>query len=169
MYDAMATHQTPGSSAPHVVRTVVDWRPGSIAAGGMKSLDVTMPVGCFGPAVGDLARASHASLSDQILGAANGGLLISARVVAPQVVRVMIENRYNANAVTIPNGAMNVMAESAVTSAGNSADGNMWIGSGPVELFAGEKIFVAARSHTNGDYLQISKQGSFLRITNLVP
>jgi hypothetical protein len=136
--------------------------------GGMAYLDVLMPVGCFTPTMGDLARASHPSLSDAVLGGLNAGLRISARIVAPQLVRVMIENRYNAVPVNIPSGLMNVMAESAVSSAGNSTDAMSFIGSGPVELFAGEKIMTAVRSHTNGDYLQISRL-SFLRITNLVP
>jgi hypothetical protein len=167
-YDAMGTHNTPGSSCPHAVRAVAEWAPGYIPAGGMAYIDVLMPVGCFAPVPGDLARASHPSLTDAMLGGLNAGLLISARIVAPQLVRVMIENRYNPGPVNIPSGLMNVMAESAVSSAGNSTDAMSFVGSGPVELFAGEKIMTAVRSHTNGDYLQIS-QLAFLRITNLVP
>ena len=41
-----------------------------------------------------------------------------------------------------------------------------FICSGAVELFAGDKIFIAARSHSRGDYIQIS-DATFLRITNL--
>ena len=167
-YDTLACVYTPGSSVPDAVRMSVQWAPGTIAAGGMARIDVTLPAGSFSPAVGDLALVSHASLSDQLLGAANAGLLISARIVAPLTVRVMIENRYNTGPVTIPAGTMNIIAESAVSTAGNSVDAWSWVGSGAVELLAGEKLMVVACSQSPGDFLQIDAS-SFLRISNIVP
>jgi peptidoglycan hydrolase-like protein with peptidoglycan-binding domain len=65
----------------------------------MAFIDVTLPAGSFTPTLQDFVRASHASLSDTVLGAANAGLTISARMVAPSIARVMIENRYNAGPV----------------------------------------------------------------------
>lgn len=167
-YDRMATHDTPGASAPQAVRTTVQWEPGPIAPGAMAYADVPLPTGSFAPAVGDLVRVSHTSLTDAVLGAQNTGILISARIVAPGIARVVVENRYGVEAVAIPGGSMNVLAESAVTSAGNSQDAWCYLGSGPVMLLAGEKIFVAVRSSSLGDFLQISPS-SFLRISNVVP
>ncbi len=168
LYDGLASHDSPGSSSPNAVRTSVHWVPGTIASGGMTYVDVTLPVGSFSPTVGDLVRASHVSLTDAVLGAANAGLLISARMVAPLVARVMIENRYNASPVAVPGGIMNLLAESAVSTAGNNEDAWTFVSSGAVRLLANEKLLIAVRSKSPGDYLQIDNV-SFLRIANIVP
>jgi len=165
-YDRMASHDTPGSSVPKAARTTLTWEPGTVAAGGMIYTDVKLPSSSFDPAVGDLVRVSHTSLTDAVLGEKkNAGVLISARIIAPGVARVMVENRYNTKAVAIPSGTMNLLAESAVESAGNNQDSWCYLNSGPVVLLKGEKIFVGARSESRGDFLQISN-GSFLRIAN---
>lgn len=167
-FDYMAMHDTPGSSVPRSVRTSVQWEPGTVEPGAMVYVDVPLPTGSFDPAVGDFVRVSHTSLTDAVLGAQNVGLQTSARIVAPGIARVIVENRYGGQPVTIPSGSMNVLAESGVTSAGNSQDAWCYLGSGPVMLLAGEKIFIGARSNSRGDFLQIS-QASFLRISNVVP
>ncbi|WP_374562273.1 hypothetical protein [Ideonella sp.] len=167
-FDRMAAHDTAGSSVPKSVRVSVTWEPGSIAAGGMTYTDVALPSGSFDPIVGDLVRVSHTSLTDEVLGEKkNAGVQISARIVAPGVARVMVENRYGAKSVAIPSGTMNVLAESAVASAGNNQDSWCYLNSGPVVLLAGEKVFVGVRSSSRGDFLQISN-GSFLRIANVM-
>jgi len=166
-YDFLAMHDMPGSSAPKSVRSTVQWAPGPIAAGGMAYVDVTLPVGSFTPAIGDLVRVSHASLTDAVLGAANIGLAISARIVADRIARVVVENRYNVGTVDVPDGSMNLLAESASTSAGNNGDSWSYLGSGPVYLLAGEKVMIAVRSLNPGDYLQVDNS-AFLRISNVV-
>ncbi len=168
LYDTLAAVYMPGSSVPNAVRTSVQWSPGTIAAGAMATTEVMLPAGSFVPTIGDLVLVSHASLADSVLGAANAGLAISARIVAPRVARVMIENRYAASAVTIPAGTMNLVAESAVSTAGNSVDAWSWLGSGSVELLANERLMVAVCSQSPGDFLQIDAS-SFLRVTNVVP
>lgn len=168
LYDGLAMHDMPGSSVPNAVRAVFQWAPGTIAPGAMAYVDVVLPVGSFTPTIGDLVRVSHASLTDAMLGAANVGLLISARMVASRVARVTIENRYGTGPVNIPDGRMNLLAESAVTSAGNNEDGWSYLGSGPVYLLAGEKLMIVVRSLTAGDFLQIDNT-AFLRISNIVP
>jgi hypothetical protein len=166
-WDRMAAHDTPGASVPKAVRVSVKWEPGTIAAGSMTYVDVPLPSGSFDAAPGDLVRVSHSSLTDAVLGEKkNAGVQISARIVAPRVARVMLENRYNPKAVTIPNGDMNLLAETAVASAGNNHDAWCYLHTGPVMLMAGEKIFVGVRSYSRDDHLQISN-GSFLRITNI--
>lgn len=167
-FDRLAMHDTSGSSAPNVVRTTVQWEPGTIEPGAMAYVDVTLPTGSFAPTVGDVVRIGHTSLTDAALGPQNIGLLTSARMVGPGVARVIVENRYGSQAVTIPGGRMNVLAESGVSSAGNSQDAWCYLHSGPVMLLAGEKIFIGARSNSLGDFLQIT-QSSFLRISNVVP
>jgi hypothetical protein len=168
-YDNLAAVFMPGSSVPNAVRTSVQWAPGTIAAGAMVATDVALPAGSFAPGIGDLVRASHTSLADAVLGtAANTGLAISARIVAPGRVRVVVENRYNAGAVTIPEGTLNLLAQSATSTAGNSVDAWSWIGSGPVELLANEKLMMVVCSRSPDDFLQIDAS-SFLRISNIVP
>jgi hypothetical protein len=168
LYDTLAGRDMAGSSVPNTVRVETPWSPGAIAPGAMASIDVALPAGSFTPSLGDLARVAHTGLADALLGAANTGLLISARMVAAGVARVMIENRYNPVAVTIPAGTLKIVAESAVSTAGGSANGWAWVGSGPVQLQAGEKLMIALRSESQGDFLQVG-DASFLRIRNIVP
>lgn len=166
-YDGIAGRDLPGSSVPDTVRVSVPWSPGTIAARGMASLDVTLPAGSFTPTNGDIALASHTGLDDALLGAANKGLLISARIVGPGKARAVIENRYNAGPVTIPAGMLAILAESATSTAGGSANAWCWEHSGRVELLAGEKLMIAVRSESTGDFLQVD-DASFLRIRNIV-
>jgi hypothetical protein len=168
VYDYLAMHDVPGSSVPNTVRTSLQWAPGRIAAGAMAYVDVTLPAGSFTPTIGDLVLASHTGLTDAALHGANVGLLISARMVAERVARVVIENRYNAGPVDIDSGTANLLAESATTTAGNNGDSWAYLGSGAVYLLAGEKLMVTVRSLNPGDYLQMGRS-SFLRISNIVP
>lgn len=167
-YDTVAGHDTAGSGAPNIVRTTLAWSPGTIAAGAAATTDVTLPTGAFAPTIGDFVLASHAGLTDALLGPANAGLLISARMVAPGVARVMIENRYNPAPVTVPSGLLKIVAESAVSTAGGSAKAWAWVRSGRIGLLAGEKLMIALRSESQGDFLQVG-DASFLRIRNIVP
>ncbi|MEK8033509.1 hypothetical protein AACH06_22030 [Ideonella sp. DXS29W] len=166
-FDRLAANDLPGSSAPKSLRSSFEWEPGAVQPGSMVYIDLQLPAGSFVPTVGDLVRVSHSSLADDLLGAKNVGLQISARMVGPGVARVLIENRYGERKVNVPRGSMNVLVESAVASAGNNNDAWCYLNSGPVMLQAGEKIFVAARTGTPGDFLQIT-DGSFLRVSNMV-
>jgi hypothetical protein len=167
-YDTLAGRDMAGSSAPAVVRVEASWPAVTIAARGMASRDVAVPAGSFAPSTGDLALASHTGLADARLGAAGAGMLISARMVAPGVARVTIENRYNAAAVTVPAGMVRIVAESAVATAGDSGSAWSWTNAGRVLLLAGEQLMVAVRSESQGDFLRVG-DASFLRIRNVVP
>jgi hypothetical protein len=168
LYDNMAAHDTPGASVPVALRTVISWTPGSIPPGGMVYRDVPLPAASFTPDVGDHVRVTHTGLSDALLGPANTSLVLSARVVAPQLARVMIENRYGASAIAVPKGELRLLAESSVATAGNNGDSWTYLTVGPVRILADEKLLISVRSSSPGDFLQIDA-GSFLRIANVVP
>jgi len=166
-YDAIAGHDTSGSGAAAIVRVSVPWSPGTIAPRAMATADVAVPPGSFAPTVGDLVLASHTGLDDALLGAANAGLLVSARMVGPGLARVAIENRYNAAPVSVPAGRLAILVRSATVAAGGSANAWSWERSGRVRLLAGEKLMIAVRSESDGDFLQ-ADDASFLRIRNVV-
>lgn len=165
-YDFLAVNETTGGDTMPLARAAVTWDPGTIAAGGMAFVDV--PLTAYFPLVpGDVVQVGHTSLTDALLGTKNAGLLISARVVNPNKIRVWIENRYNTSAVTIPSGTLNVAAQSATILGGsNSADAWTFLNSCTVYLYAGEKIFIAVKSNTPGDYIQISSL-SFMQISSV--
>jgi hypothetical protein len=167
LYDSIAAHDTPGSDAPNYIRTSVQWAPGTIAVGKAVHVDVTIPSASqLSPTPGDAVMASHTGLTDATLGAGNAGLMISARVVAPNVVRVWLENRYGTGPITVGNGDLNLAVESMTTSTGNSSDGWTFLNSGPVLLLAGEKLMMTVRTGTPGDFMQVDAK-SFLRIANV--
>jgi len=102
--EQLATQDLPGSATPPTVRfpappdgakTVVTpfpWTPGTIAAFSAVDVDVTMPIaGVVKP--GDVALASLSSLSTAAMDVnALDALSISAKVIAPDTVRVSVLN-----------------------------------------------------------------------------
>ena len=167
LYETLASHDTPGSDVPNYKRLTVNWTPGTVNAGSFVTLDVPLPTaGVYTPDVGDAVDVSLTTLGDATLGAASSGFLLSGRVVAPNLVRVWLENRYNTAAVKVPQGKLNVTAKSQTSVAGNSSDAWSFLNTGPTLLYAGEKIFMAARVSTAGDYIQLTKM-SFMQFANV--
>jgi hypothetical protein len=157
-YDRLAVIDQPAADSPTHVRGSWTWAPGALAPGQAVSTVVTLPkTGLI--AAGDLVEAAHTSLTDTAIGAeANAAVAISARVIAPDKVRITVENRWGNQAVTIPSGTLNLLASSATTSRGESADAWNVLQTPTVLLYAGEQIFGIWRSDTSGDYIQTTNQ-----------
>ena len=163
--ERLATQDITGSSAPTIVRlpvpgsgATIPWTPGAIPLGGRVSIDLTMPVtGIVG--VGDVALAALTSLTDGLLGvAATTALILSAKVIAPDVVRVTLFNPTIASGVNVPQGNLNVVAMNAQNRVGESADGWTVLSSTMYQFFRGDVVYAYFLSLCPGDYMQSSDQ-----------
>lgn len=166
-WDDMTAHDTPGSDPPRYARGHFTWAPGVIRTAASMSVEVAIAGGAFTPDTGDVAQAAYSGLGTAVLGADDVGMRISARVSAPGTVRVTIENR-NDHDVNLGTGQLNVVASSTMSDAGNSIDAWTYMASPPVYLLAGEKLFLAARSGSAGDFIQTTTL-TFVQVMNLVP
>lgn len=156
----------PGSSAPETARFKGAWTPPDIPLGTIVTVDVTVsPAGVVRP--GDTAQASHTQLRDGAMPPeALAALIIQAKVVADDTVRVTLYNPTVAEGIRIPAGNLNVVAMSAVKSAGGSGDGWHPLHSPSVVLEAGDKVYATVRHHVAGSLVQATKM-SFLQIDRL--
>ena len=156
----------PGSSAPETARFKGDWSPPDVALGAIVTIDVKVsPAGVVKP--GDPAQASHTQLRDGAMPPeALAALVVQAKVVADDTVLVSLYNPTVAEGIHIPAGSLNVLATSAVKSAGGSGDGWHPLHSPSVVLEAGDKVYATVRHHVNGSLVQATKM-SFLQIDRL--
>jgi len=166
-YDDLTAHDTPGSDVPRYARGQFQWTPGKITKYGFVYTELTLADANYTPQPGDMVQAAFTQLTDAVLGADNIDMHVSTRVIAPGKVRVAINN-HNDHDVQVPLGMINIMATSSQVTAGNSIDAWSFPASPPVYLLAGEKLFLAVRSGTPGDFLQTTNV-SFMQVMNLAP
>jgi hypothetical protein len=156
----------PGSNPPEPARFQAPWSPPDIALGAVVTTDVTVePAGIVKP--GDMALASHTQIKDGAMPAdALAALVVQAKVVDADRVRVSLYNPSVAAGIHIPGGTLNVVAMSALRLNGGSGDGWHPLHSPSVVLEAGDKIYATVRHHVAGSLVQATKM-SFLQIDRL--
>lgn len=166
----LATQDMPGSATPKTVRlpappngahdtyTPFPWTPGTIPLGGYANIDVTMPIpGIVVP--GDVALASLTSITDALIGAnAVSALVISARVIAADTVRVTIFNPAISPSVTIPKGNLQVLGMSALLATGDSGAARTLLSSTTVAMSKGDRVYATFSSLQLGDVMQSSAE-----------
>ncbi len=161
----LATQDITGASAPQTVRfpqpgsaTVLHWTPGVIPLGARASIDITMPViGIIAP--GDLALASLTSLNDGALGVlATAAMILDAKVIAADTVRVTLFNPTIAAGVNVAQGSLTVLGMNAQDRVGESADAWTVLSTSMTQLFRGDMIYATFSSLCPGDYMQSSTQ-----------
>lgn len=161
--DRLASVDIPASDPPTMARYQGEWTPGFVAMGNIVTTDITVsPAGIVKP--GDLALASHTSITDSILGAtAVGALITQARVVAADKIRISVYNPMIPAGVDIPSGTLNVLGMNAVERSGRSNDAWQMLHTATEDLTAGEYIYAVVRTKTKGDYVQATRT-TFLQI-----
>ena len=165
--DYLASASIPGSDPPRMARHVGPWTPGRLALGQRVSLDVPLtPPNVV--AVGDLVLAQHSSLADGVIGAdAADGLLVQARVLAPDRARVTLRNLDVAAGVDIPAGELKLLAMTGVQTRGESADAWQMVHTASEKLQPGELIYATGRNKgVADDYIQSSRT-SFIQLERL--
>ena len=156
----------PGSNPPEPARFQGAWSPPDIALGAVVTMDMTVePAGIVKP--GDMALASHTQIKDGAMPAdALAALIVQAKVVGVDLIRVSLYNPSVAGGIHIPSGTLNVVAMSALRLNGGSGDGWHPLHSPSVVLEAGDKIYATVRHHVTGSLVQATKM-SFLQIDRL--
>jgi hypothetical protein len=165
-WDRLACYDVPGSDSPVNARSApgLSWTPGTLQPGQTVHTDVFLaPLGSVD--VGDAAQAGLSSLTSRILGSSVDQLRLTARVDAPDFVRVLLQN-VGDTAVTVPAGNLAVLAQSMVNYRGRSTDAWLTVQTADEVLLAGEQIFAMFRSKMPGDFVQVSNE-SFLQIEKL--
>jgi hypothetical protein len=165
-FERLAFVNTPGSDPPQMARYLGSFAPPVVGMGAVVSVDVTVsPPGIVGP--GDLAFAGHTGAADGLLPASSlAALIIHAKVIAPDTVRVSLYNPTIAEGIAIGPGTLKVDAMSASTHRGRSADTWQVLHSPSVELKPGDKVCGMAQHHIAGSRLQAT-QSSYLQIDRL--
>jgi hypothetical protein len=161
--DRLASVDIPGSNPPFMARYQGEWTPGLVPLGGVVSTEVTVgPVGVA--KVGDMAVVGHTRIRDDVLGSeAVNALILQARVVAADRVRVTLYNPTVAAGVHVPVGVLNVIAMNATETRGESNDGWQVLHTATETLEAGQLIYAVVRSRSTGDYVQATKT-TFMQI-----
>jgi hypothetical protein len=158
-----ATAKTVRMPAPplgaHATYTPIPWAPGTIPVGGYASIDLTMPITKI-VAPGDVALASLTSISDAAIGAnAVAALIVSARVIAADTVRVTVFNPTVSPSVTIPEGNLFVLGMSTQQATGGSGEARTVLSSvTAMPLAKGDTIYAVLSSLMPGDVMQSSAQ-----------
>lgn len=161
--DHLASCDTPGSSVPKTARWQGTWSPGTIAPGAMATLTVTLSApNAILP--GDLVMASHTQVCDAGIGAAAvDALLVQAKVVAADTVRVTMVNLLSPAAIKVPAGQLHVLAMTSVDTCGESNDAWQVLHTTTEQIQAGDRVYAVCRSLTTGDFMQCTNS-SFLQI-----
>ena len=161
--DHLASTDVPGSDPPQMSRYQGEWNPGRIDARSTVTTEIqTSPSGIV--TIGDMAIAAHTQIRDAIIGTeAVNALIMQAKVVADDTVRISLHNPSIAAGIQIPSGALHVVAMSAVYTRGHSNDAWGVLHTATETLSAGERIYAVVRCRVPGDFLQALKQ-CFLQI-----
>jgi hypothetical protein len=154
-FDILGSHDIAGASAPTDRRAVFAADGFTLPAGTDSFVDVTLAAAAVPYGLGDAAEASHTTAPPEVL--------VVARVIGPNRVRLWTRNRA-AYDVQVPAGQFRVRVTSLTNATGNSGNAWSYVNSGTLMLLQGEKVFVAVRSESPGDYLRVGDM-TFLEIT----
>jgi hypothetical protein len=164
--DHLASTDAPGSDPPRMSRYQGEWNPGRIDIGATVTTEIqTSPSGIV--TIGDMAIAAHTQIRDAVIGAhAVNALIMQAKVVADDTVRISLHNPSVAGGIQIPSGALHVVAMSAVDTRGHSTDAWGVLHTATEVVNAGERIYAVVRCRVPGDFLQALKT-CFVQIEKL--
>lgn len=153
----------PGSDPPAIARAQAEWTPPSLGPGEFASLDVVVaPAGTVQP--GDPAQASHSAISRARLDDVSlSALVVQAKVIAPDTVRVTLYNPRPAGSITLGAGTLRIVAMSGVRTRGSNGDAWMLLHTASTQLDAGDRVYGLIEHKVEGTRLQATRS-SYLQI-----
>ena len=157
----------PGSDPPAMARYQGDWAPPTIALGKTVSIDVAVTDlgGDVGP--GDIATAAPTSISQgKLSDAALSALIVQAKVIATNTVRVSLFNPSISGGISLAPGTLSVVAMSSTRTRGSNGDSWMVLHTASTQLEAGDKVYGLIQHKVAGTLLQATKS-SYLQIDRL--
>ncbi|HJV68120.1 hypothetical protein [Ideonella sp.] len=156
----------PGSDPPAMARYQGAWAPPALGPGQFASTDVSVaPAGLVAP--GDTVVASHTSISSARLGdEALTALIVHAKVIAADTVRVTLYNPGVAAGIAVPAGTLRVVAMSSVRTRGSNGDAWMLLHTASTRLDTGDRVYGLIEHKVDGTLLQATKS-SYLQIDRI--
>lgn len=139
---------TPASDSPRCGRGTINMEELQLAAGQAVTFDMGVVSTSNGPAgmlPGDMVQVAHTGVNDAIL--------LTARVIGPDFVRVVLRNMSPVTEIVAP-GVIRVLVQSASERRGESNDAWNVLGSPLEELQAGDRVYACVRVIVENDYVQ---------------
>jgi len=159
--DRLGQYDVSSSNCAATSRYSGAWKTGTIGKNGIVSKDVTLATpGIVG--LGDVATASHTGITTS-LAAGVGALVVTAKVIGPDTVRVTIWNSSQTHSVTVPNGTLNVLAMTAQATTGDARRGRSVLVSATEQLKANDLLYGTFKSTQAGDTL-LASPNTFIQI-----
>jgi hypothetical protein len=159
--DRLGQYDVSSTNCALTSRYAGTWKIDAIGKNGIVSQDVTVsPPGIVG--LGDVATAAHTGITTA-LGDAVAALVVTAKVIGPDTVRVTIWNSSQTHAVAVPSGTLNVLAMSAQTMTGDAPLGRSMMASASESLTQGDLIYGIFKSTQGGDQL-LASPNTFIHI-----
>jgi hypothetical protein len=159
--DRLGQYDVSSSNCGWTSRYSGAWKTGTIGKNAIVSQDVTLATpGVIG--LGDVAMASHTGITTAL---ADGvaALVVTAKVIGPDTVRVSIWNSSQTHSVTIPAGTLNVLAISSQTMTGDAPMGRSMMVSASESLVAGDLLYGTFKSTQGGDQL-LATPNTFIQV-----
>jgi hypothetical protein len=156
----------PGSDPPAMARYQGNWAPPVIGLGDIVSTDVTVaPAGIV--SAGDSVLASHSAISSSKLSdEALSALIVQAKMIAPDTVRVSLFNPRVAGGIALAPGTLRVVAMSGVRTRGSNGDAWMVLHTASTQLNAGDQVYGLMEHKVTGTLLQATRS-SYLQVDKI--
>jgi len=153
----------PGSDPPAMARYQGAWAPPPLGPGQFAHTDVIVaPAGLVAP--GDSVVASHTSISSAKLGdEALTALIVQAKVIAADTVRVTLYNPGVTAGIAVPPGTLRIVAMTGVRTRGSNGDAWMLLHTASTRLDAGDRLYGLIEHKVDGTLLQATKS-SYLQV-----
>ena len=159
--DRLGQYDVSSSNCPVTSRYSGAWKIDTIGKNGIVSQDVTLATpGLIN--LGDVAMASHTGITSALSDAV-AALVVTAKVIGPDTVRVTIWNSSQTHSIAVPNGMLNVLAMSSQTMAGDAPLGRSMMVSASEPLTRGDLIYGIFKSTQGGDQL-LASPNTFIHI-----
>lgn len=160
--DRIGQYDVSGSNFAWTSRYTGTWKVGIVGKNSIVSQDVTLAT----PGIitlGDVATASLTSI-DAALGLdAVAALVVTAKVVGPDTVRVSIWNTSQTSSISVPSGTLNVLAMASQAMTGDAPLGRSLLMSASEQLSAGDLLYATFKSTQGGDQL-LASPNTFIHI-----
>ncbi|HEV8692217.1 MAG TPA: hypothetical protein VGQ91_18065 [Ideonella sp.] len=162
-HDRLGFMNMPGSDPPAMARFQGAWAPPALPLNGVAHIDVGVaPTGVVLP--GDTAQASLTSISQSRLpDDALTALMVQAKVIAPDTVRVTLYNPSIAGGIQVAAGTLRVVAMSSTRTRGSNGDSWMVMHTASIALAAGDRVYGLIQHKVPGTLLQAT-HSSYLQI-----
>jgi hypothetical protein len=152
---------TPAADTPKMARYLGDIGAVDLPLGAVVAMDISVAPSDVVD-IGDMASIAHSRVTDAQIGtAAVNALILQAKVVGPNTVRISFYNPTITAGIHLPAGVIKVAAMSAMNTRGTSGDTWQVLHSASTELFPGDRVYCSVLHKVTGSLLQATRSSYF--------